>query len=543
MSATRREFLRMAGAATASAAASAAVGGFEAVAQTARPAWDAGNVAHILPTVSHDRLLLKISFRNPHAQVPVLRVGGESVRGERTDSAGQYWQFDASGLAPNRTYTLALVSAGDNRALCETWPIKTFPAPEDRPERLRLLIYTCAGGHDEVANRAGRTAHIKAAIRNRLIRRALEFAPDAVVGIGDHVYWDLFSPRVAPFMGQSPLAKRLGAQFDRAQPVMGTQNERSLLTVVRPQFVDVYGVDLRSIPIYFVRDDHDYFDNDDADDQIVTFPPDHFMLEMARATQRLFYPEFLPDAGRPLGLPGSSFADRPRGTAESFGTLRYGRLAEVLLYDIRRSMTMAGPSAVYLDRTVEDWLKARMAATEVTHVVNVPSNPPGWSAGKWGEWYPDVLDDNGVLTDAVLKPYWQRGWLAQHDRLLAAMHAMKSRIPLVISGDLHAIAEGRITRSGKLDFASHPIVAALSGPISTGDLAWPSAARGVGPKVPKHLDMAEVQAPLEENGFTLMDFTSDSITLRYFRWNYRKEPVDVIETLQPFRTSTIQRPA
>jgi len=65
------------------------------------------------------------------------------------------------------------------------------------------------------------------------------------------------------------------------------------------------------------------------------------------------------------------------GTTESFGTLRYGRLAELLLYDVRRTQTMAGPSAVYVDPQVEKWLTARTAATEVSHLVHVPSNPPG----------------------------------------------------------------------------------------------------------------------------------------------------------------------
>ncbi len=317
-----------------------------------------------------------------------------------------------------------------------------------------------------------------------------------------------------------------------------------MLIVARPQIVPVYGTDCRSIPVFFIRDDHDYFDNDDAEDTIVTCPPDHFMLAMARATQHLFYPEFLPDAGRPAGLPGSSLADRPEGAAESFGTLRYGLLAEFLLYDIRRSMTIAGPTAVYLDASVENWLKARMAEPGIAHVVNVPSNPPGWSAGKWGEWYPDVLDDKGDLTVAKPKPkpYWQSGWLKQHDRLLAAMAGMRARVPLVISGDLHAIGEGRIRRSGSLDFTANPVHAVLAGPISTGDLAWPSAARGIGPKVPKHLDVEERLAPIEENGFTLMDLTADKIALRFFRWNYRSQPVEAIDRLEPFRTSEIARP-
>src|ERR1700691_5256400 len=94
-------------------------------------------------------------------------------------------------------------------------------------------------------------------------------------------------------------------------------------------------------------------------------PPSYFMLQLARATQSMYYPEFLPDAARPLGLPWSSAADRVWGISESFGTLRYGRLAEILLYDIRRTLTMAGPSAVYVDLEVEKWLKARTAASDV----------------------------------------------------------------------------------------------------------------------------------------------------------------------------------
>jgi len=80
------------------------------------------------------------------------------------------------------------------------------------------------------------------------------------------------------------------------------------------------------------------------------------------------------------------------------------------------------------------------------------------------EWYPDVLGANGRLTIAKPKPYWQSGWLKQHDRLVAAMAAMKGRIPLTVSGDLHAIGIGKILRSGKLDLEKTPITAILSGP-------------------------------------------------------------------------------
>ena len=183
-----------------------------------------------------------------------------------------------------------------------------------------------------------------------------------------------------------------------------------------------------------------------------------------------------------------------------------------------------------------------MAAEDVTHLVNVPSNPPGWSAGKWGEWYPDILDSDGKLTIDKPKPYWQSGWLAQHDRLLASMSSMAGRIPLVISGDLHAIGEGKITRTGKVSLEKNPVVAVLSGPLGTSDIGWPSAFRGIGALPSKVVDLQEALKPIEENGFTLVDFTRDGITLRYFRWKAGRDTVESIVGLQPFRTTELKRP-
>ena len=343
-------------------------------------------------------------------------------------------------------------------------------------------------------------------------------------------------------LGASPIAVEYAGRFDRSQPIFGTANEIPFRRATGPQIVPVYGALCRSTPVFFMQDDHDYFDNDEATDEIITFPPDHFMLALARATRWLYYPEYLPDPNRPLGLPGASAPDRAPGVGEAFGTLRYGRLAEILLYDVRRTQTLHGPSAVFVDGTVEDWLKARMAERDVVHVVNVPSNPPGWSAGKWGEWYPDVLGPDGKLTTKIAKPYWQPGWLKQHDRLLAAAAGMPGRIPLVISGDLHDIAEGRIRRSGELDFGRNPVVVILPGPLGTGDRGWPSAFRGIGALPPTYLDMEETLKPIEENGFILADFTPESVTVRYFRFDYHRQSPDVIDTLEPFRTTELKRP-
>ena len=497
-------------------------------------AWNHGAVRHVLPTVSDTQMLLKVSFDAPLLRPPVLHLDKLAVSGRMTDTRGETWAFHALALAPARRYTLSLTSS-TGRSLCQPWDLSTFPAPDARPEKLRVLFFTCAGGHEALA-------YLPVAVRNRLLRRALSFQPDAAVANGDHVYWDLRSPLTAQNSGGSARAREIGGgAFDRADVVLGSENETILKRVAGPQIAPVYGTDFRSTPVFFIQDDHDYFENDDAYDEIVTFPPDWFMTGMARATQSMYYPEFLPDAMRPRGLAGSSSGGRALPVSESFGTLRYGRLAEVLLYTVRRTMTMAGPSAVFLDREVEGWLTRRMAATDVAHVVNAPSNPPGWTAGKWGEWYPDVLGPDGKLTTAVAKPYWQPGWLKQHDRLLAAMSGMRGRIPLSMSGDLHAIALARILRSGTLDLSANPVVTALTGPVGTGPRGWPSSVRKVGATPPRGLTVDEQVRPVEQHGFTLADFTPDTIVLRFFKWDVQTQSADAIDTLDPFHTVELKR--
>ena len=63
-------------------------------------------------------------------------------------------------------------------------------------------------------------------------------------------------------------------------------------------------------PVFFITDDHDYFDNDDATPERVTFPPD----EAERA------------------LPGQREEDGIK-LSTHFGSLRYGDLCAGLLYD------------------------------------------------------------------------------------------------------------------------------------------------------------------------------------------------------------------
>ena len=502
--------------------------------------WDAGRVRHLLPAVSDTRVLLKASFDRPLSAAPTLRVGSVSATGRMNDTAGEYWQFYVAGLEPGRRYELSLVGA-DGAALCEPWPLSTFPAPDARPEWLRMLFFTCAGGPGGAYTGIGdRSGFLPTGIRNRLLRRALSFEPDAAVANGDHIYWDLHT-WLGENAGQlSPSGRR--SNFDFSASVFSASNEAALKAAAGPQIVPVYGTDFRSTPIAFLQDDHDHWENDAVTDEIANFPIPWFQLQLARATQQLYYPEFLPDAARPAGLPWSGTSDRG-DLSESFGTLRYGNLAEILLYDVRRTVTLAGPNAVFIDRQVESWLLARTRSTDTRHLVHAPSNPFGWSAGKWGEWYPDVLDrETGELTTAVAKDYWQEGWLRQHDRLVEAIAGQRERVPLVVSGDLHAIGMGRMHRAGALNLSARPLTAVLSGPIGTSVRGFPSVVRGVGATPPEHLDMEESVAPIEDHGFTIADFLPDRIVLRQFRWDVDRQPVEAIDTLEAFHTSELPVP-
>ncbi len=494
--------------------------------------WDTGRVRHLLPTVSDSRILLKASFEQALSDTPVLRVGARNFPGRMTDTGGKFWQFYATDLDAGVSHSLSLVAA-DGSSLCEPWPISTFPAADARPDRFRLLFFTCAGGPEGTyAGIGDRRGNLPTALRNRLLRRALSFNPDATVANGDHIYWDLHQWSGQLTGGLSPRGEN--SNFDFSGSVWSTNNEAALMLAAGPQIVPVYGTDFRSTPTFFLQDDHDHWENDAAG----AFPVAWFQLQLARATQQLYYPEFLPEANRPLGLPFSSSSDRG-DLSESFGTIRYGNLAEVLLYDVRRTMTL-GPRAVFVDSNVEDWLLARTAAPGIRHVVHAPSNPMGWSAGKWGEWYPDILDtDAQTLTTDVPKQFWQDGWLRQHDRLVDAMSGMRDRAPLVISGDLHAVGAGTMRRAGSLDLSANPVTTVLSGPVGTSQRGFPSVVRGVGSTPSSHLDLEEIAPPIEQHGFTLVDFLPDRMSVRLFRWDVNNQPVEAIDRLEPYYTTEL----
>lgn len=502
--------------------------------------WDAGLVRHLLPAVNDSHFLIKASFTRALNDAPRLRVqnGADEryVEGYRNDSLGQFWQFYVSELRPETEYTLSLHDRGGD-ALCDSWPLSTFPDPQQSPERLRVLFYTCAGGPEgQYFGIGDRRGNLPIAIRRRLLRRGLAFAPQAAVANGDHIYWDLHTWQGENAGELSPAGQQ--SDFDFAARVMGGSNEQAMKLAAGPQIVPLYGTDFRSTPMYFLQDDHDHWENDSP----LTYPVPWFQLQLARTTQQLYYPEFLADPTRSPGLPYSHFSARG-DLSESFGTLRYGDLLEVLLYDVRRTLSVGELNASFLDRNVEDWLAERTASSDTRHLVHVPSNPPGWTAGKWGEWYPDVLHpETGQLTTQIPKPHWQRGWLSQHDRIMQEVANMRHRNPLFIAGDLHATGVGTMYGSGNLDFSDNPITNILCGPVSTSIRGFPSVVRGVPSAPSQYLDFEEQVPAIEEHGFTLVDFERDRIVAQLFKWDVNSQPVEAIDTLQPYYQVELDRP-
>jgi phosphodiesterase/alkaline phosphatase D-like protein len=492
------------------------------------------NVLHLLSTASSNRILLKASFVEPPSDTPELVVDGARVMGQATDTNGEFFVFDAAGLDPDREHRLEL-RVGRTFQI-EPWTLRTLPDRAASPQRLRILAFTCAGGHEQMP------IHVTTAVRRRMLQRALSFAPDVVVANGDHVYWDLTLGLSARILGDSPTARDIAGTFDRSIPVLGTENEEVLKRAVDNQIAELYGTLFRSVPVFFLRDDHDYFENDEYREGPpveLTFPPDAFSVELARATQWLYYPELIVDAEQPSNMTGAGTADRPVGVNEAFGALRYGRLFEGLLYDCKGFLSLGGDSATFLPSDVESWLMTRMRDSDATHLLNMPSSPAAYTAGKYAEWYPDVLIGDELTID-VPKPGWQSGWLKQHDRILSAASAME-RIPLFVSGDIHSHAEARILRSGEADLSSNPVISLVTGTPGTKGFGWPSSFRGTRAMPSKVLDVEEQLPALEENGFNIIEVEQDRITVKSFRFDGENGDPAVLDTLEPFRESVFER--
>lgn len=480
-------------------------------------------VRAILPSASHNTLAVKILLDRPPSEVPTLSIGGRNVRAERLDRDGYAWGFIQRGLHGGTAYELVLREGG--RILREPWTLATLPPLDASPEHFRILFFTCAGG-DEQSN------FLSLQARRALFDRAISLSPDLAVANGDHIYWDLWTALIlrrdpARRATASKLYHRI-AWIDEDQAFDSDTNRRSLNTIIARQIAGIYEERFASIPLLFVADDHDYFENDNAGPWGCTFPPRPFTLSLQRRTAAMAYPYAL---GRPkLGHILQS---------ETVEVVRIGKLLEMNLFDCRRGWTF-GPQAQVLFPDVESLLVNRSMQSSAQQFIHVPSNPLGWTAGKLGEWYDDRAEESGAYEED--KQYWQSGWFAQHQRLIKALASRRDRAAVSISGDLHASAAASITRSGDIDLSANPVNTILPGTLGSAGAGFASTARGTAPSYAATLEVVE-RAPLEErNGFSIVDVFPSRIEVQQFRWR-PPEPIAAIATMAPTHHFVIERPA
>ncbi len=472
-----------------------------------------------LPSVGRDYLGLKIWTAMPQVTPPRLTIDGHSVRAQSLESSGRVWAFLQQGLSPATSHKLSL-AGGDGRALHDPWSLQTLPDKPSTPSRYRILVFSCAGGDEAMLSGVSSHAFLPLAARRALLDRALTFKPDLVVANGDHFYWDqatLLEHRNLFAASAVKLFYEQTAMLDDTQAFDAAVNTRAVMTIIERQIAAVYENRLIGTPVMFIADDHDYFENDMAGPWGATFPPKPLLRNLQSLTKRLSYP-VLPPNQNPI-----------------LQSMSCGDLLDIHAYDCRRNMSRAAGGG-FLDAETERQLLDQTRASSAHHLIHMPSTPVGWGAGKWAEWYPDRGSGNGSYGDD--KDYWNPGWFEQHQRILGSIAESGAGEAMIVSGDLHASAAGRLTRSAAIDLSARPITTLLAGPLGTGDVGFPSAARGQRPWVPKALELVET-IPLEErNGFTIIDFTPGSAHIQMFRWR-PPEPLSAIAELQPSGTMTI----
>jgi hypothetical protein len=111
-----------------------------------------------------------------------------------------------------------------------------------------------------------------------------------------------------------------------------------------------------------------------------------------------------------------------------------------------------------------------------------------------------------------------------------------------VSGDLHATGIGRIHRTRAFSLEANPVVSVLSGTPGTDGPGWPSRFRGQRPVPSLTVEAEEWIEPIEENGFTILDFTPEVVRLSFFRWK-TADGIDAISRLEPFQVRDIPRPS
>ena len=323
MSIDRRKFLR------GSAGAALALGlpddliAQAATATAPASSWDAGGVRHLLPAVSDTRMLIKASFDAPMADAPTLMSAAHPCAAAWATRAASI----GTSMPPtsHRAARTAVAHRGARRAAMRAVGAFDLSGPRRAAGAVPFADLHLRGRPRGPQIPPRRDAQSVAAAR-------AEFAPQAVVANGDQVYWDLLAPVGSRLLGMHPTPCELAGMFDRSALVLGGDNEAVLKRAAGPQIVPVYGTDFRSTPVFFMQDDHDYFDNDEATDEIVTFPPSYFMLP-ARARDAEHVLSGIPARRGAAARPAMVVGRRP-------GVGRFGKLRHAALRPPRRGAAL-----------------------------------------------------------------------------------------------------------------------------------------------------------------------------------------------------------
>ncbi len=472
-------------------------------------------VKHILASASHEKLALSVSLSKKTSRLELVLDDRIVIKGIQTDRIGTNWKFISNKLLPNNSYKLRLMSEGEG--IYKSWNLKTFPSPDAKVENVSIMSFTCAGG-PEGFKIAGKEFFKPFRFRQKVFDEGLSMRPDFAISIGDHIYWDLRGQN-APQIGRGNklikffLGSYIGlvyGSFNRSEKANSSKNEKVLKNIGNEQIASLYGTRFKSTPIFFIPDDHDYFENDDAEKELVTFPADNFSKDVFKKMADLFYPPLL---DTPDGKPG-----------RKIGRIRYGNVFEGLMADCAGDMTLGDKNAVLISKQNEEWLLSRIKDSQVKHLAFIPSHPFGYTAGKWREWYPDVVAEEGAtgtisnellsevkgsLTTDVSKYLWQEGWFLQHQRLIKSISKRKGS-RFIFSGDIHAIGAASIMQSGDIKLKNE-VKTFLVGPVGSSSAGWPSFARGITADNPKSLICNPVFKTIEENGFTFFKFGKESL--------------------------------
>jgi len=122
-----------------------------------------------------------------------------------------------------------------------------------------------------------------------------------------------------------------------------------------------------------------------------------------------------------------------------------------------------------------------------------------------------------------------------------ALSSQTKRPAVVVQGDMHASAVGKMTRSGELTLAN-PVYAVLGGTLGTGDITFPSSYRGIGGQPSQLVGMDETLKPTEKNGFSIIDVMPDNMKFTMFLWR-PPQLITEIDTMKPALVYEVPRKA